>query len=173
MDLDFSFLGELQYFTDSPIWNYHVVVPTSIATQLLESKHKRVITFINSNGPTHQALMSDGNGGYFLTINKETRSKLKLKVGSELTVNIKPDLSEYGMTMPEELAELFVLDDKGSEVFHSLTRGKQRSLIHMVAKAKRSETRINRAIVILEYLKEVNGNLDYKELNSAFRNSAR
>lgn len=169
MNKELTFHNKLSKFPDSPLWGFHVMVPTQIATLLIKNNNRRVIIYINEAGPYHQALMPDGKSGFFLTINKEIRSALNLKIDFKLTIRIKKDLSKYGMHMPIELAELLKLDIEGSAVFHSLTLGKQRSLIHLVSKNKRSETRITKSIVILDYLREVNGKLDYKELNQAFK----
>jgi uncharacterized protein YdeI (YjbR/CyaY-like superfamily) len=51
-------------------------------------------------------------------------------------------------------------------VFHKLTPGKQRGLLYKINKPKGAETRVKAAIQISEYLKSVDGKLDYKELNA-------
>ena len=73
------------------------------------------------------------------------------------------------MPLPAELAEVFELDDQGSQIFHSLTPGKQRTLLYIVAQPKRSDTRLVKALILLDYLKLSGGNLDYKELNTALK----
>lgn len=156
---------------DSPLWGNFVVVPTPIATQFLDQKNRRVIVTYNDSIPYHQALMPDGNGGFFLTVNKEIRKSLELHEGMDITISIRKDHSKYGMAMPEEFSELLKLDIEGSNIFHALTLGKQRTLIHLVAKNKGSDTRIKKALVILNYIKAVNGVIDFKELNQAFKNS--
>ena len=67
------------------------------------------------------------------------------------------------------MEELLAQDEHGSKVFHDLTPGRQRSLLHLVGKPKSEAIRIKKAITILEYLKSVNGVLDFKELNLAFK----
>ena len=74
------------------------------------------------------------------------------------------------MPMPEELGELLLIDELGSQYFHALTPGKQRALIYQVAKPKREATRLRKAVGILDYLKSVRGKLDFKELNEFVRN---
>ena len=63
--------------------------------------------------------------------------------------------------MPDELLAAWEMDDDGYTVFHTLTKGKQRSLIHIIGKPKSSEIRIKKALVVLDYLKSVNGKLDF------------
>jgi hypothetical protein len=50
--------------------------------------------------------MPDGEKGYFININKVVRNKLKLEIGSEVDVELKPDESKYGTYLPPELEEL-------------------------------------------------------------------
>ena len=73
--------------------------------------------------------------------------------------------------MPEETSELMAIDEEGDKLFHALTQGKQRSLLYIIGKPKRSETRLQKAVVVLEHLKTWNGKLDFKQLNEDFRNA--
>jgi len=73
------------------------------------------------------------------------------------------------MPLPDELKTAWELNPEGYAIFHTLTMGKQRSIVHIIGTPKSSEIRINKALTILEYLKTVNGNLDFKELNEAFK----
>ena len=99
----------------------------------------------------------------------QLQKKLSLSVGDEVQVSIVPDKSKYGLPMPEELQAIFDMDAEGDKVFHTLTPGKQRTLLHLVGKPKSSEIRIKKAMVVVDYLKEVNGKLDFKQLNEAFK----
>ena len=116
------------------------------------------------------ALMPSGRGTYMITLHKALRKKLKIGLGDVVKVEMTKDDSEYGMPVPEELGELFEIDPDGDKIFHSLTKGKQRSLIYMISQGKRSETRARKAVAILEYLKTVNGRLDFRELKQFIRN---
>jgi len=165
-----AFNSVLSKFNESPLWGLHLMVPIDIAKKLITKKDRRVICHINDEFTFHCALMPDGEGGFFIMLNKEFKKKSRLDIGEPLKVKLEKDTSEYGMPMPEELGELLVMDELGSKYFHALTPGKQRSLIHLVAKNKRIETRINKALVIVDYLKNAKGDLDYKELNQAFKN---
>jgi uncharacterized protein YdeI (YjbR/CyaY-like superfamily) len=102
-------------------------------------------------------------------MNGEIRKKLKLEVNDTVEISLEKDTSTYGMPLPDELKTAWELDPEGHDIFHALTMGKQRSLVHIVNKPKSSDIRIKKALTTLEYLKTVNGNLDYKELNEAFK----
>lgn len=131
-----------------------------------EKNAARIIFSINGKGRISRALMPSGTGDYFILLNQEICKQYQLEPEEEVTLAIEPDDSEYGMPLPEELAELWAVDEEAYRVFHLMTPGKQRSLIYQISKPKGAETRIKKAVQISEYLKSVNGKLDYKELNA-------
>lgn len=155
---------------DSDLWYFYFKVPNDIAEKLID-KDRRVICSVNNKIEYSCAIMHGSMGDFFININKEYRKKLKINDGDEIEVTLVKDTSKYGMPMPEEFEEILYQDPEGDKIFHSLTPGKQRTLIHLVGKIKSSQIRINKALTIIDYLKEVSGNLDYKELNEAFKNS--
>ncbi len=145
------------------------MVPQEIAQPFLESTGKRVVCQLNGKDPFQCALMPDGKGGFFININKERRKSLRLEIGDEVEVVLEKDESKYGLPLPEELEALFEVDEEGRKFFHQLTAGKQRSLLHLIGKPKTSDTRLHKAIVVLDYLKSTRGRLDYKELHQALK----
>ena len=151
------------------LWNIHIPVPNDIADQFLSTGSKRVICTIDGELTFQCAIMPLGDGGHFIMLSKEKRKKLDLMIGTEIQIKLEKDDSEYGMPLPEEFEELLLMDDEANECFQKLTKGKQRSLLYLIAKPKRSETRIKKAVVIAEYLKSTGGVLDFKELNRAFK----
>ncbi len=164
-----TFESKIEQF-NSNLWDYHFMVPEDVAEYfILKEKTRRVICSINQQVSMHSALMHDGNGQFFININKENRKKLGLEFGNSIQVEIRSDESKYGIPLPEEMKYLLEQDDIGSDFFHKLTPGKQRSLLHIVGKVKSSEIRINKSLVILNFLKDNNGILDFKLLNTAFK----
>ncbi len=157
--------------SDGPIWGRQVAVPLGISQDLLKDGTTRFLITLNGSEPMHKALMPDGQGGSFIIFNKEVQKKYDLKEGAIATVTVSKDESEYGMPMPEEMAVLMQQDPEGNACFHSLTKGKQRSLLYIIGKPKTSDTRLNKALVVLDYLKAAQGKLDFKELNIAFKES--
>lgn len=154
------------------VWGIHIFVPKKITKAILDKKIKRLLCTLNGKVKLNSGLMPNGEGEYFITINKENIKKLGLKPGMKVSVELVEDKSKYGMPMPEEFQEILYQDPEVDELFHKLTPGKQRSLLYMIGKPKGVETRLKKAIVIAEYLKDCRGNLDYKELNQAFKNYA-
>ena len=151
------------------VWFAAILVPSEIGAQVVNKENRRVICSINKQLTFQCALMPGGEGTFFINTNKEIRKKLGLEIGDSVEVQLKPDDSEYGMPVPEELISAWEIDEHAYTIFKNLTPGKQRSLIHVIGKPKSSEIRIKKALVMLEYLKSVNGKLDFKELNEAFK----
>lgn len=130
--------------------------------------HKRVVCTVNGSIQLHSALMPMGEGSYIM-INKANREKLGLKEGDKVTIELEKDSSEYGMPMPESLQVMLDQDEEGSQYFHSLTPGKQRSLIYIVSKVKSLDKQINKSLAILDHLKDVQGRLDFRMLNTKIK----
>ena len=167
--MEFTFHAEIDNRIEDKTWGHHFFVPSDVLAQLLASKHKRIMCTLNDLVEYNCALMPRGEGEYFVNVNQEICKKLRLEVGSIVSVVLKPDTSEYGMPLPEELVELFAHDKEFNDLFHSLTLGKQRNLIYLIAKPKSADTREKKAIVIVNHLKNRKGQLDFKILNQDFK----
>ena len=170
-----KFTATLQRF-DSPLWGHHIVVPDEISEEFLTEGIKRLVCTLFDKMEFHCALMARGEvletaqpGKYFININKELRVKFGLEPGSEVRATLRPDDSKYGLPMPEELAELLSQDSEGDRLFHALTPGKQRNLLYIAGKPKGSETRLKKAVVIIEHLKINLGKINFKQLNEDFK----
>ena len=163
-----SFHGRLEKF-DNSLWSYHIKIPKRILKELEALNIKRMVCTIQGTGPIYAGAMPAGNGVYFIKLNKDWVTKGDWSIGDELLVDIAKDRSDYGLPMPEELELTLAQDEEGSEFFHSLTPGKQRSLIYIISKIKNQELRISRSTIIVDHLKEENGSLDFRRLNDLFR----
>lgn len=156
---------------NSNLWHFYVPVTAKQAQPFVAGKDRRVLCSLNKTEPFACALMPDGQGDFFININKSLRTRLKLKEGDSVTISLTKDESEYGMPVPEELQELWQQDDEGREIFHTLTPGKQRTLIYIVANAKSSQVRLRRALGILNHLKATGGIIHYKQMQEEIKNT--
>lgn len=166
-----TFQTKLHHFDSTDLWHFHLKVPAEIAAPYIQND-RRIVCQIGTMAPFACALMPDGNGDYFINLNKERRQQVGLETGDSIEISIQKDESKYGMPMPEEMEILLAQDEEADHYFHSLTPGKQRSLLHMIAKPKTEATRLKKAIVITEYLKTNKGRLDFKTLMLAFKEYA-
>jgi hypothetical protein len=163
-----SFTSVLERF-NSDLWHFHLMVPQDISDFYNEANIDRLECVINEAETFQCALMPKGSNQYFININKERRKKLNLQLGDKLEIVLTADNSPYGLPMPEELGELLKMDDEASVLFHALTPGKQRNLLFIVGKPKTSDTRLIKALIVVNYLKQTGGKLDFRALNEAFR----
>ena len=154
---------------DSSVYGYHLPVPQKVSDAYKDTD-RRVVCTLNNDVKWQCALMPKGDDTYMILLHKGIRKKLNIDLGDTVKISLKKDESEYGMPLPDELLELWSIDPDAHEVFHTLTKGKQRSLIYVIGKPKRSETRAKKAVAIMEYLKMVGGKLDFRELNQFIKN---
>ena len=164
-----KFKGEIQGHINPPTWSAYLVIPKKIADHFNNLGVKRLVVKINDQIEYPAALMSLGNGKFFVHVNKANRKKLGVEAGDKVNVELVEDKSKYGMPMPEEFQELLYQDIEGDKLFHALTPGKQRSLLHMIGKPKSVDVRIRKGLIVLEYLKVNGGKVDFPSLNQAFK----
>ncbi|MBK9255153.1 MAG: YdeI/OmpD-associated family protein [Saprospiraceae bacterium] len=153
---------------DQGLWPYHFPVADDIAAQFISGTDRRVVCTINNVLTIHSAIMP-GNGRWFIMLNKQIVTKLRLKPGDQLDIKMEKDVSEYGMPMPEEMMVSLDQDEDANTYFHKLTPGKQRTLIYIVSKVKSPDIRINKALAIMHHLKETSGVIDFKLLNETLK----
>lgn len=169
MLMSMKFKSSISHVSDSALlWHFRIPIPDTVFQQF-KAGDKRVICSINGSDFFHFALQPKGDGTYYLMINKELRKQLGLEKDDELGLEIKADESKYGMAVPDFFEELCFQDPEGSTYFHSMTAGKQRSLLHVIGKLKSEEKQLEKALIIFDYLKTTHGQLDFKELNEAFK----
>jgi hypothetical protein len=170
--MNMTFTTALENF-NSTLWGFHIVVLEPQARPFLAGNDRRVVCTLNGIVELQCALMPKGDGHFFININKKTRDKLKLQLGSMVAVSIRKDDSEYGLPMPEELAEVLSQDEEGHRLFHALTPGKQRTLLYYVGQPKTTDIRLKRAVVFTEHLKANKGKIDFKQLNLDLKDANR
>ncbi len=170
MDADefLEFSSTVEKF-NSNLWSFHLTVPEPIGRVFVSGNTRRVVCTLNETIDFQCALMPKGDGSYFININKKLRDRLGLKIGTVVRIRLRKDESEYGLPMPEEMKALLDMDEEGSALFHALTPGKQRTLLYIVGSVKNTDSRIARAIAIVDHLKANQGKINYRQLNEALK----
>ena len=128
------------------------------------SESRRFVCSLNGTVEYQTALLPIGDGVYVIRVAKKLLTTLELSVGDRVAVELWKDQSEYGLPLPVEFGELLRQDPVAEKLFHALTRGKQRTLLHIAGAVKSSAKRAERAIAIVNHLKMNNGKIDYKRL---------
>jgi len=168
MSQDSTFVAPLELM-DSNLWGHYIQVPQEIAEKYIHENDKRVVAILNGKLTFQCALMPSANGFHFIMVNAKNRKKLGLEVGMPVEVELQKDTSKYGLPMPEEFKEVLNQDPEGDKVFHSLTPGKMRTLLHIAGSVKNSDKRIHKALVIIAHLKNNNGVIDFKALQQELK----
>lgn len=166
-----DFTSTLQNY-HTALWTFHIKVPAAIANAFVgEDGSRRVVCRLNDRLEFQCAILPNGAEEFFILVNKKIRDTLRIQLNDTVSVNLRKDDSEYGLPMPEEFRALLETDPEGDELFHALTPGKRRTLLHIVGSVKNTDLRINRSLVILEHLKTNEGQINYKTLNVALKNN--
>lgn len=168
---EYSFKSKLEFVDSSLGWHCFIPVPNAITKKLIVEKDRRVVCKINDKLKLQAALMPSKEGFHYIILNKTNRAKLKVEKGDSVHVVLTKDKSEYGAALPEFFKVFCEEDPEGSDLFHALTPGLQRSLLYLITKIKSENKQLEKAWIIFDYLKSVNGKLDFKELNEAFKNN--
>ena len=163
-----DFTARLENF-NTRLWSYHIKVPGPIARHFIDQGDKRIVCTLNEILELQCAIMSAGEGIYFININKKIRDQLKLKEGTNVRVHLEKDQSEFGLPFPPELEAVLEQDPDGKEYFFKLTPGKQRNIIYGVGQVKNTDLRIHRAMIMIEHLKKNKGKIDFKQLNAELK----
>ncbi|WP_439583150.1 YdeI/OmpD-associated family protein [Dyadobacter bucti] len=137
---------------------YYLIVPDEVAELFVEGrKPGRMVCLLNEKVEFQCAIRPKGDGGFYINVATALRTKAKIRLGDKIQVQVRKDESTYGRDMPEELTELLAIDEEGNRLFHELTPSHQRGIIHYIASSNVVQTRIDRAIKMIDRLKVVGG----------------
>lgn len=144
---------------------HSVQLPEAIVAPFIAKGHKRVLVKASSEGNSiafHAALNRRKVGGYTIMFSKSNQKALNIFPNDYFQLQLFEDTSKYGVEVPEELEAVWNSDYGAFQIFETLTAGKKRGLIYMIARYKNSQTRIDKSIILCENLKR--GIRDNKEL---------
>jgi hypothetical protein len=157
----------LDKFHPATGWHFVAVSTETAAKFDFSGNNRRVVCTLNGT-ETFQCALMPHNNAFFVMVNKGIRTRLGIEPGDTVTVRLEKDESEYGMPMPEEFREVLDQDPEGDRLFHSLTPGKQRSLLYYVGKFKDIDRRIHAALIIMDHLRE-NGKVIDRQLHEELK----
>jgi len=148
-------------------------IPAKIAKAIptRPDRTRRVNVFIEKL-PVYQAKVAgNGLGGYFVPVNKQRREWIEEQHGkkAKLKVILTPDTSKYGLPVPPAFEVLLADDPLIRSYFDDLTGGVQRRILFGLSSSKRESTQLHRAVRTAEYLVEVQGKVELKELSKRWR----
>ncbi len=149
-------------------WHYLEFKKSVVDRFGFTGKYKRVVCTINGGKGFQCALLPSG-GLFYIIVNKKRRDELGISGGDRVSVLLERDTSKYGLPMPEEFREVLDQDPEGDRLFHALTDGKQRSLLHFIGQRSDVDERITYSLVIVEHLKNNDGASDHHQLHKELK----
>lgn len=127
-----------------------VFIPDEVVKKLPQGRNRMKGTI--NGAPFALAVQNLRDGRRYFTVSSSLRRAAKIRGGDKVDVQFRlvdPDRVE----MPEELEAVLEQDDAGMQAWKSLTPGLQRSLIHYITSVKNVDSRINRAMFLIEKAK--------------------
>lgn len=134
---------------------HYLLIPAAAVKKMGGKFNARVICTVNNKLKYQGGIVALGEGNGYISINKSRLKQLGVKAGDVVDFRLENDNSEFGMTVPEELVEMFIQDDEAKSRFDALTKGMQRYIIHYVTSVKSSQLKIDRAFMLLSNLKKL------------------
>ncbi|MBT8181177.1 MAG: YdeI/OmpD-associated family protein [Eudoraea sp.] len=133
-----------------------LLLPYSNIRQFIINNLKRVRVIATFEGKTIEfyGALQKRNNDYYLIFGKTNQKALGVYPNDYFEIQLFEDSSEYGVDMPEELHAVLISDLEAYNIFKDFTGGKKRSIIYTIKRYRRSETRIEKSILLTNNLKK-------------------
>lgn len=128
------------------VGTYHytvVYLDPSLHAVLPLDRHARLRIEADVSGLPVKGAWQPARGRWYLMLPKDGLKAADLRIGSSVEVSFRV-LPQDDVDIPDELAALLSAKSRVRKAWERLSPGKQRGLAHMVASAKRAETRAAR-----------------------------
>lgn len=145
----YSFHTRLKYV---PTGFIHTVIeiPDEVKDQLPKGRLRAKGTF--NKTPFALGILHRKDGAWYFSVSAGMRKEIGIESGDPVNVSfhlVDPEIVE----VPEELQAVLDQDDEARKAWDELTFGYRRSLIHYVTSVKNVDSRIKRAIELLDKAK--------------------
>ena len=127
-----------------------IFLPENIIRKLPKGRIRVKGTF--NAAPFALAVQNLKDGSRYFSVGAPLRRAAKMKLGDTVKVNFKI-VDADKLEIPEELEAVLSQDDDARKAWQKLTTGYQRSLIHYVTSVKNVDSRIKRALDLLNRAK--------------------
>lgn len=134
----------------SALVNTVVFIPDDVVEALPPGRVRVEGTF--NDAPFALAVQHQKGGRYFFSMSAALRRAAGVKAGGAVTVRfsvVDPDK----LHVPEELEAVLAQDPAGKKEWDKITLGMQRSLIHYITSVKNVDSRIKRALFLVNKAK--------------------
>ena len=138
---------------DEKMVHHLIIVPDEIAKRFLNGKGAPRIFCSVKGGPEFACAINPRHNRYVIIASKQLikRNKLFVEVPFEISIRHDPD---NGLGRPEELDEVLAQDETAFQAYDELNDGHKRGYIYYVNQARSVDSRIKRALEIVEKIKK-------------------
>lgn len=143
-------------FEVSLLGTHSIIIPNSIAEPFYKAGHKRVkvkATFKEQSITIYAALKRSKDKVFSIMFGKSNQKAIGIFPSDYFKLQFFEDNTKYGVEMPEELEAVLLTDFEAYTIFENLTDGKKRSIIYIILRIKSPQTRVDKALIIMENLK--------------------
>ncbi|HEX8385821.1 MAG TPA: YdeI/OmpD-associated family protein [Rubricoccaceae bacterium] len=132
--------------------SYHYLpVPAEVAASLLASGTRRVVATMN--GHTARRAIVTHEGAPAIIVGQGLLRDVGVREGETVFVDVIPDPEPDRVDLGDEFEAVLADDQKAADRFFGFTTGRQRSMASYVTGAKRTETRLRRALELAHRLR--------------------
>lgn len=148
----YKFTNRLTHI-DAAFMQYIIVVPDEVMERI--DKKGRIRVKGTMNGVAFAlAIQNLKTGERFFSVSAPMRKAAKIQLSVPVQVEFVL-VDENQLDVPEELTAVLEEDPEGKAVFEQLTVGYRRSLIHYITSVKNVDSRIKRAIQLVQKAKNI------------------
>lgn len=127
-----------------------IFLPEEIISKLPKGRIRAEGTF--NDAQFALAVQNLKDGSRYFSVGAPLRKAARIKLGDPVKVSFK--IVDAGkLDIPEELMAVLSQDDAGKKAWDKLTTGYQRSLIHYITSVKNVDSRIKRALDLINRAK--------------------
>jgi len=141
-------------YTEKQFGAWYLELEEGASAKLNLPPNSRVVMRLGEE-EIHRALRRSANGYEYVGLSIAMVKKMGIRENAEITIYLKADTSEYGMDFPEEMQEVMDQDPEGKDLFERANPGIQRGFLHYVSSAKGIDTRIKRALHVMNRMREL------------------
>lgn len=135
--------------------NSTLIIPPLIGISFKEKGINRIRVWIRFKEKeiSFYAALQKRQEYFFIWFGKRHQKELNLYPNDYFEVQLFQDKSIYGVEMPVELKAVFESDPEAFNYFEALSMGKKRSIIYSIERLKKSDSRLDKAILLSRRLK--------------------
>lgn len=146
-----SFAAPVLRSREAALPYHYLPVPAEAAAALLASGTRRVVATMN--GHTARRAIVTHEGAPVLIVGAGLLRCVGVREGETVFLDVRPDPEPDRIDLGDELEAVFADDKEAADRFFGFTPGRQRSIASYVTGAKRTETRIKRALELAHKLR--------------------